>query len=122
MKNRRGGDNPEYRKRLSLYKGSRWRRVRAEVLRDHPFCQTCAARGRRSLATVVDHIRGHGYGWEARFFDRSNLQAVCKTCHDRKTSYEVQLGGWNRKVELAKERGCDEDGEPVAEDHPWNAT
>jgi 5-methylcytosine-specific restriction protein A len=33
----------------------------------------------------VDHIRPHR-GEQSLFFDRANLQGLCKPCHDRKTT------------------------------------
>jgi 5-methylcytosine-specific restriction endonuclease McrA len=36
-------------------------------------------------AAIVDHSTPHR-GNEALFFERSNLHAMCKSCHDRKTA------------------------------------
>lgn len=38
-------------------------------------------------ATVVDHIIPHR-GDQKLFWDRSNWQALCKSCHDSKTMTE----------------------------------
>ena len=59
----------------------------AQLLRE-PFCRECARRGIRTRATVVDHIVPHRGDW-ALFTDRANLQSLCKTCHDRKTAWEM---------------------------------
>lgn len=68
------------KKRLSAAKqgyGRQWRRLRAEFLKRFPFCAACG-----EAATEVDHIvalrKGGSNDW-------SNLQAVCKRCHARKT-------------------------------------
>lgn len=61
-----------------------WRRTRAAFLEVHPTC----ACGRP--ATDVDHIvpkeRGGTDDW-------SNLEALCHSCHSRKTATEH--GGWH---------------------------
>lgn len=57
-----------------------------QLLRE-PFCRSCAARGVRTPAADVDHIRDHKGDW-ALFTDRSNLQSLCHSCHSRKTMAE----------------------------------
>ena len=78
----------------SLY-GSRWRTARAHFLRAHPLCigERCVSNGLVTPATVVDHIRPHK-GDRALFWDRSNWQPLCKTCHDIKTA--THDGGFGR--------------------------
>lgn len=58
----------------------------AQLLRE-PFCRECAATGRRTPATVVDHVKPHRGDW-ALFVDKTNLQSLCKHHHDRKTARE----------------------------------
>ncbi len=53
-------------------------------LRRHPLCVRCKAQGRFTAATVVDHIIPHR-GDPHLMWDESNWQALCKSCHDRKT-------------------------------------
>lgn len=79
-----GGDE-----RHKLYTGSRWRRLRAQVLAREPLCRSCAARGFVQVAGVVDHIAGHAGNWRQRFFDPNNLQPLCRACHDEKTKAEL---------------------------------
>ena len=56
-------------------------------LRKHVYCEMCGAD-----ATDVDHIvpltQGGGNEW-------TNLQALCKSCHSRKTATQ-DGGGWQR--------------------------
>ncbi len=64
------------------YGTKRWRRLRWQVLLEAMF--TCAKCGRveaQSRLLVADHVRPHR-GDEALFWDRANLQCLCKPCHD----------------------------------------
>ena len=58
-----------------------WRKLRLMVLREQPLC----ACGR--VATEVDHIIPIAKAPELRL-EMSNLQAMCKSCHSRKTNAE----------------------------------
>ena len=64
------------------YRTPRWEALRALVLREAGY--TCALCGQVFLALEVDHITKHE-GSPARFWDRANLQALCRRCHQRKT-------------------------------------
>ena len=72
---------------LGFYKSAQWRVLRAAFLREHPVCGLCAARGRVVAAVVVDHVVPVKDGG-ARL-DVANLQALCVTCHNRKTAQET---------------------------------
>jgi 5-methylcytosine-specific restriction protein A len=66
--------------------GRRWRdQTRTAFLREHPLCEDCYRRGIIMPATDVDHIvakrRGGTDQWR-------NLQALCHSCHSRKTARE----------------------------------
>ena len=67
--------------------GSRWRTARRKYLEAHPLCVECAKQGKYVRATVVDHIVPHR-GDQKLFWDQSNWQSLCKSCHDRKTGRE----------------------------------
>lgn len=94
------------------YKTSRWQRLRWSVLvRDHVRCQRCghehealtqlcclmASLGRLDEVKgsapdfVADHIIPHR-GSPEMFWDRGNLQCICKTCHDRDKQREERRG------------------------------
>lgn len=90
--------------------GRRWRAARQAHLAGHPLCVYCAALGRVTAASVVDHIVPHK-GCETLFWDASNWQSLCQPCHDGAKAELEQTGTL---------RGCDTSGVPVDPDHPWN--
>lgn len=63
---------------------SKWQKARKGYLNKHPLCVRCQAKGIYTQATVVDHIIPHR-GDKNLFWERSNWQALCKKCHDKKT-------------------------------------
>ena len=72
-----------------LYTDPRWLRLRANFLTHNPLCCICDRFGLPAAADEVDHVQPHR-GDLGLFFDRSNLQALCKPCHSRKTADEVR--------------------------------
>ena len=91
----------ERKQRNKLYQSARWRDERSKFLRSRPVCLRCGKK-----ATVVDHIDGHGPGWESRFWDRSRWQPLCWPCHSSKTVTEddIQnargLHGWRQRLRV----------------------
>ena len=79
----------EVRSAASRGYGLAWRKASKAFLQLHPLCAECMEEGRYMKATVVDHIVPHR-GDQKMFWDRSNWQALCKRCHDRKTRREDQ--------------------------------
>lgn len=75
-------------KRWGSSRGGRpWRRLRAKVLhRDGYLCQPCDRAGELALAKEVDHIIPT---FEGGTDDESNLQAICKACHQVKSQEEA---------------------------------
>ena len=71
-----------------LYNTILWRKVRASFLRQHPLCVHCKQAGYIVPATEVDHIQPHR-GNESLFWDESNFQSLCKSCHSTKTRKEM---------------------------------
>lgn len=72
---------------------SRWRRYREVYLKRHPLCVHCLAANRVTEANVVDHITPHK-GSSALFWQPSNHQPLCTSCHNAKTARED--GGFGR--------------------------
>jgi 5-methylcytosine-specific restriction enzyme A len=62
----------------------RWQVLRHQILeRDGWKCRNCGARGRLE----IDHIKSVRLAPESAF-DPDNLQALCPTCHTKKTRIE----------------------------------
>jgi 5-methylcytosine-specific restriction protein A len=64
----------------------KWRKARAAFLGMHPTCAHCA-----KLATCVDHITPVREG--GAFYDLDNWQALCTSCHAKKSGRE----GWQAR-------------------------
>lgn len=75
--------------------GSEWVKIRKLVMaRDKGLCQPCLRDCRVTMATQVDHIVSKAEAkrkrWtETQVNDLTNLQAICKPCHDKKTTEET---------------------------------
>ena len=67
--------------------GKAWQKVRKVFLAAHPLCEECKKNGRYVKATDVDHIKPHR-GDRDLFWDMSNWQALCHSCHSKKTARE----------------------------------
>lgn len=70
-----------------LYNSKRWADLRGSLLREQPLCVRCKQKGIRRAASVIDHVKPHRNDKEL-FFQRTNLQSLCKPCHDNKTQTE----------------------------------
>lgn len=70
-----------------------WLRLSRTCLIEEPLCRHCRDQGRRSIASVSDHIIPIQVRPDLRLV-RSNIQSLCKACHDGwKASLERQLYG-----------------------------
>lgn len=67
--------------------GGRWQRARLRHLQREPLCRAHQARGQTVAATEVDHIVPH-HGDPTLFWDETNWQSLCKSCHSAKTATE----------------------------------
>lgn len=86
--------------------GAAWRKLRESVLALEPLCRHCKAMGVTACATEIDHKDNN-----AANNDPDNLQALCKSCHSRKTQADM-----GKRVSM----GHDKNGMPLDPNHPWN--
>jgi 5-methylcytosine-specific restriction endonuclease McrA len=77
------------------YKTARWQRLRWSVLVESLFtCAMCKVVHGDTAQLVADHKVAHR-GNAALFWDRDNLQCLCKACHDStKQAEEARGRGW----------------------------
>lgn len=74
--------------------GAEWVRLRTKIMqRDCGLCQMCRKAGRVTVAYAVDHIISKANALRMKWTpeqvdDESNLQAICRPCHDTKTEAE----------------------------------
>ena len=66
------------------YSHSSYRRRRAVFMAANPLCVECESKGVIEAATVLDHIKPVEQG--GSFHDADNWQALCVTCHARKSN------------------------------------
>lgn len=81
----------------ALYRTVRWTLLRREVLIEHPLCNMCGL----AASTICDHVipaRVYAAADPERFYDRKNLQGICKPCHDAKTQREKEQYGLASQV------------------------
>ena len=76
----------EYRPEKKIY-GYKWQKVRKRFLETHPLCEECKKQGRYVKATDVDHVIPHRGDMDL-FWDWDNYQALCHSCHSKKTARE----------------------------------
>lgn len=95
-----------------LYNTAAWKKLRHAQLSAEPLCAMCMSdRGLPTAATVADHKVRHE-GNLTLFFDRLNLQSLCKTHHDSSKQRQEKRGAVG---------GCDVNGNPIDASHHWNA-
>jgi len=103
------------RKTDPFYLSVEWRRFRARILRQRPRCEVA---GCGAAARHLDHrvpIRAGGAA-----LDPMNVQALCASCHSRKTA--ARNGGFGNRPGTRPLRaiGCHADGSPRDPHHRWN--
>jgi 5-methylcytosine-specific restriction protein A len=87
------GHSPQLEPWRAWYSSPEWRALRLQVfLRDGYTCQADDC-GKVTGRPIADHKRRHR-GDPALFFDPTNVQTLCKPCHD----------GWKQRLE-ARARG-----------------
>jgi 5-methylcytosine-specific restriction protein A len=80
------------------YKTSRWQRLRWSVLVEDLFtCAVCKVIHSDTSQLVADHKVAHR-GNAALFWDKGNLQCLCKACHDSTKQAAERKGRGGAKV------------------------
>lgn len=64
-----------------------WQVYSKRFLFEHPLCEECKRHGRVAAAKVVDHVKPHR-GDQVLFWDASNHQSMCLSCHGIKSAKE----------------------------------
>lgn len=88
--------NEQYHK---LLRHSKWQKLRAMYLAQHPVCEQCEKNGKTSLAKVVHHVVPIEDAkditmMEVLAYDWHNLMAVCEQCHE---AIHKHLGSCKKK-------------------------
>lgn len=94
------------------YDSKRWAPFRLSFLRKNPLCVKCRAAGLTVPASVVDHIVKAKERPDL-FYEPSNLQALCATCHSGDKQRQEKSG-------ITAYRGASTDGSPLDPSHHWN--
>lgn len=68
--------------------GRRWQKYSRGFLAANPFCRICNAAGRVSASEATDHIEPISGPSDPLFWSPANHQALCWSCHSRKTATE----------------------------------
>ncbi len=88
----------------SLRKGTRWQRIRVQVVKRDPICRRCDL----SLTEIVDHVVPAREAISqvqlsgrfpldkfAGYYLKTNLQGLCRSCHGVKTLEDKShVGPW----------------------------
>ena len=89
---------------------ARYKRARRAFLAMHPYCAACKTKGVIMPSAELDHIVPLADG--GPLWDAANWQALCETCHEKKTAIEntgrnvVEIPGraaWRNRID----RLCD---------------
>ena len=70
-----------------FYNSKEWRATRNYYIQMHPLCEECSRQNKTTGGYCVDHIKPISMGGHRT--DRSNLQPLCRKCHDKKSSQEA---------------------------------
>lgn len=82
------GMNTINQNNYKLYNSTKWRKFSKQFKVDNPLCVKCLQEGRTTPSYYTDHIKSINSG--GAIWDKTNLQALCKSCNASKTSYDRQ--------------------------------
>lgn len=92
-----------------VYNSKHWKLARAEVMDKRPLCAECLKRGVETMGTDADHVVPLEQGGAP--FAVSNIQALCRKCHQAKTAKENRNRAKLRR--MAPRPVVDERGYPL---------
>ena len=70
----------------SFYNSRRWRSISKTYRKNHPLCVKCEREGVIKASECVDHITPISMG--GSMVSTFNLQALCNSCHAKKSARE----------------------------------
>jgi 5-methylcytosine-specific restriction protein A len=70
-----------------FYNSKQWRATRNYYIQMNPLCEECKRQEKITSGYCVDHIIQISRGGHKT--DNSNLQTLCRECHDKKSSAEA---------------------------------
>ena len=87
--------NKKRQKRQSIYNTTTWREMRTAKLQQNPTCEICALEGRVTLAEDCHHLSSFVDFTDdnevlSYAYDFNNLCSVCKKCHSRCHTGDLQ--------------------------------
>ena len=82
--------SPEAAAYRALYWTPEWRALKKAQLAAHPWC--CQAGHDKPVAATVANHKVRHRGDRRLFFDPTNLESVCKPCHDGPIQREEKRG------------------------------
>lgn len=74
-------------KNKQTYNSTRWRKFSKAYKERYPLCVKCKEKGIISKTEVTDHIERVNLGGD--IYNESNLQPLCKSCHNSKSGKEA---------------------------------
>lgn len=78
--------------------GYRWTQYSKLYRQNNPLCVKCEAAGKLTPVQCVDHIKPVSGPDDPLFYEPTNHQSLCKTCHSIKTASEDSGFGNERKM------------------------
>ena len=104
--------NKKREKRQSVYNTNRWRDMRLAKLMNFPKCEICELEGRVTLAEDAHHALSFLDVPENEMlkvaYDQGNLISVCKKCHSRCHTGDLQgtksLADIKQRIEQKREK------------------
>ena len=85
----------------------RYGKMRRRFLTENPLCQVCEKEGYTVAAAEIDHVIPVEKDPD-RFWDESNWEPICRSCHVAKTAKENRLPetpgqkAWRERVEAMR--------------------